>query len=181
MAPKNEKETILVYLSINLSQDNLKESPKQFKKLLQWIGKDSIKENQVYSGVISVIHESSYYVALSPYVTARLNLLDVSSNIQLLKKFKQNCFVGLKVTVAITSITKSSHRAIANRLIIENIASGHDHIDFSQNIDIDSVPNYIKAPVYQPGQEVLGIIRYGGCKRVPNPPAISIQLGKNIL
>ena len=134
--------------------------------MVHWAGTDAVHENELYSGVVVAILDTNYMIALSPYVIARLSILDISSQVDVVKNFKENCFIGLRVVVAVTYISSSAHRASCNRLMIENAASGQCNVDLSNSLKIESIPNSIKTPVYNSGQEIFGIIRIFGSRKV---------------
>jgi hypothetical protein len=108
----------------------------------QWMGKDCIKEGRLYAGVVTQHDNAKVTVALSPFVSSQISLVDISSDLDLLQKFKANCFIGLRLVVAITSFKTSPHRILAlSRVAIEAAASGQFYADLSNSISIESVPN----------------------------------------
>jgi hypothetical protein len=146
-------------------------------RMPQWMGKDCIKEGQLYAGVVTQRDSARVTVALSPFVSSHLSLVDISSHLDLLQNFKANCFVGLRLVVAVTAFKSTPHRVLAlSRVAIESAASGQFYADLSNSISIESVPNSFRSFTLKPGAVVTGMINLLGSSRISRPPAIQVQL-----
>ena len=67
-------------------------------------GPSSSSSSSTSSSSGSPIHRdvTGCIVSLSPYISARLHYLDVSSDLEVVRAFRDNCFVGQRVLVAVT-------------------------------------------------------------------------------
>lgn len=167
---------MLPYLETNNGHQVLR-----WSHMPQWIGKDTIKEGSLYAGVITQFDGVRATIALSPFVSGHINLIDISSSIDILNNFKLNCYVGLRLVVTVASVKTSPHRMVTlNRLTIESAATGQFSIDLSKNNTIDSIPNMQSSSTdTKPGSIVTGIINLTGSNKIPRPPAIQVQLANN--
>jgi hypothetical protein len=106
-----------------------------------------------------------------------MSVLDISSNRELVDKFKTNCYVGLRLVVAVTSVKKEPHRVVnLSRVVIENAASGQFSTDLTRSISVESIPNSSTAPSLKAGDLISGIIYPRG--NPIGPPALQVQLGR---
>jgi rRNA biogenesis protein RRP5 len=74
--------------------------------LVQWTGSGKVKEGGIYPAVIVRVEPLAAVVALSPYVQARLCYADFSANIEHVRAFAAHAYVGMKVVVAATKVSR---------------------------------------------------------------------------
>ena len=76
----------------------------KWSPMVQLWGKNAVRAHSVQAGVVTKIEDSRCVVSISPYISARLHFLDVSSEIAVARLFRERCFVGLRVVVAVTGV-----------------------------------------------------------------------------
>lgn len=125
----------------------------------------------LYAGVVTTLDHCSCIVSLSPYVTARLNYLDVSNDRKIVKLFRRKVFVGLRLVAAVVELqgvkAGKARCAIMNRACVEDIISGES---------ISRVPTAVAVsmqPHLTVGKTVLGMIDLKA-SFVPRPPAVMV-------
>ena len=189
-----KEDVLMVYMGLIANEDATATS---LRPLVQWGGKDRVLLHNVYTSTISSIASTHVIIAISPYISTKLNFVDVSSNVNVINHFKANCFVGQVVTVLVTSMDVEKKRVLVSRTIIEKLVSG-DSINSSLtkglsinilNSSKDAVPSVnllytnpkklfkvgslVAGLVNVPGEDSKG--QYGKV-RVLNPPAVSVIL-----
>lgn len=147
---KKEPETVnLVYLSL---EDNKGKGSKRNGKntpanqLLQWTGKNSVKVNCLYAGVITNVGPVSCTVSFSPYVKSTLSYLDVSTEASTVRKFAKGCFVGQRIVTMISRLEMNGNKNSIhiNRAVAETLVSGGSSVDLSTSREVseDVIENY---------------------------------------
>jgi ribosomal protein S1 len=152
----------------------------KWRRMIQWSGSDAIKKNMLYAGVVTSFNDIECVIALSPYITTKLNYLDVSNDTNIRKQFQNNCYIGMKVVIGVISINErnrndsnnKSSNLIVSRACVENYVSGVSIVDLSKNKQVS-----IDLPVIKSGELVSGIIDLSAGRRVANPPSIHVILG----
>jgi hypothetical protein len=144
----------------------------------QWMGKDIVKQGTLYAGVVTHFDDARVTVALSPFVSSQVSYVDISSDVELIKKLKANCFIGLRLVLAAIGVKTSPHRTLSlSRVAIESVATGQFYADLSTTISIDSIPNaQLTPPPLKSGAIITGLINFVGSSKIARPPAIQIQL-----
>jgi hypothetical protein len=152
--------------------------PAKWLNMPQWMGKDVVKQGTLYSGVVTHFDNARVTVALSPFVSSHLSYVDISSDLELIKKLKANCFIGLRLVVAAMTVKTSPHRTLSlSRVAIESVATGQFYADLSTLVSTDSIPNaQTTPPPLKVGAIVTGLVNFFGCSKISRPPAIQIQL-----
>lgn len=142
------------------------------------MGKDIVKAGILYPGVVTHIDSSRVTVALSPFISSQLSYVDVSSDVEIVKKFKANCFVGLRLVLAATAVKTSPHRTLSlSRLAIESVANGQFYADLSTLVSTESIPNaQCTPPPLKSGAIITGLINLFGCSKISRLPAVQVQL-----
>ena len=144
-------------------------------KLLQWSGKNAAREGSVHAGVVTKVDAASCTVQLSPYISAKMSHMDVSSEASLVKAFKRSCFVGLRVVVAIVQAggAHGSKRVVKiSRACAEQVASGRTSLDLTQLLpaELSTPPAELKV-----GDIVMGMLDLRAAW-TPRPPALVVSL-----
>jgi exosome complex RNA-binding protein Csl4 len=139
----------------------------------KFLFQSTIKPNCVYLGVIIEIHSLYCLVALGPFAKCQLFNIDVSSQVDSVQKFVNNCFVGQKIVVGVSSISSSNKKVIVSRSRIEKYLTNRS--DKPGDIVLAPLPNLC------PGSVVYGMLDLQGSSRTPQPPAISVFLGESRL
>jgi hypothetical protein len=148
-----------------------------FHRMVQAHGKDEIKCPSLLAVVLTKIEEVCCTVALSPYLTARLNFADVSTDAETVELFVRNCFVGMRLVVAVTQLTKEGSRIKnlrVSRAAIEGLISSADDV-FDVTRSRDKLDGVVTEPEYEEGQVVNAMLNLHNA-RVPKPPAIALSL-----
>jgi len=149
-----------------------------FHRMTQSHGKDELKCPSFHAAVVTKIEEVGVIVALTPYLTARLNFVDVSNDAELIELFAQNVFVGLRLVVGVTHLSKDGQKIRqirVSRAAIESFVTSPEglfDITKSRNKLNDGA---ISEPVFEEGQIVTAVLNLHNA-RVPKPPAISLSL-----
>ena len=181
----HSSESWIIYLAISSSSSAFasKEdaSKHAWRPMVQWRGKDGIKNNVPYSSVVISSDDTGCVVALSPYITGKLNFIDISSDIELVTKFKNHCFCGMKIVLAVLS---SSHGGDENvhmrqisvsRVVIENLVSGSVLLDLSKDRAVS-----VTSTQFKKGMVVNGIVDLFS-KRISCFPAIAVHLPGGVM
>lgn len=168
----------MVYLSLP-SQKKVKKnsSNNQWKRMLQWTGRESVKMNTLYAGAITAVHKSHCSVALSPYISANISILDISKDIKLVEKFRDYCHVGMKVICTVTELVTSrqKHSVSISRALVEDIASGSVHVDLTKTVSVD-VSEQVPSDKVSTGDVLLGVLDMSVTSHAKKPPAVSVIL-----
>lgn len=178
-------KSVIVYLGLvptnSKNPQKIDEASKKWCKMCQWTGNDGIKQNKIYAGVVTSFDELGCILSISPYISARLNLLDVSNDKSIVEKFRDGSFIGMKVVVAVCSVTLNdktqkdhfkSHVALS-RSLIEDQASGATMVDLSRG----SVVSFEKKVNLVKGKTLSGIVDLSIGAKVPQAPAFQILFG----
>lgn len=179
-AEKNKRIVVILAMlpSVGTNADK-----SRWRKLVQWKGRDAIKSGVLYAAVVTAIDRAKCTVAISPYISTTIGILDISSDISVATLFQDRCYVGMRLVVAVTSLTASSarHSITISRRVIENVASGSQIADLSKNIKADSVAGYAESGFdkqLKAGDVVHGVLDFRSSARVPRPPALAVMLGQ---
>ena len=158
--------------------ENKNEGYLPFHRMVQSHGKDELKCPSLHAVVVTKIEEVGCTVSLSPYLSARLNFVDVSSDPELIELFMRNCFVGLRLVVVVTSLSKEDTRIKKiqlSRSAIEALVNNAEE-QFSVTNSHDKLETLsISEPEYEEGQVVNAMLNLR-IARVPKPPAIALSL-----
>ena len=173
------KKRIVVYLSLLPTKRNDKGSDSnRWRRMLQWSGRESIKMNGVYAGAITAIHRSYCQIALSPYISANVSIVDISNDASLVEKFRDYCHIGMKVTCVVTEIITSRQKnsISVSRALVEDIASGSSLADLTKTITINISDKESSEGDFQCGDVILGVVDLSGYANAKKPPALSVTL-----
>ena len=175
---KDKAKRLVVYLSLppqKKSKKNVANS--QWKRMLQWSGRESIKMDTLYAGAITAVHKSHCQVALSPYISANISILDISKDVQLVEKFRDHCHVGMKLICTVTELITSRQKnsVSISRALVEDIASGSVSVDLTKTVNVD-VSQDASSDHTTPGEVLLGVIDMSVHSHAKKPPALSVIL-----
>ena len=156
--------------------------------LLQLYGKNAVKLSGVYAGCITKMEETGCTVSFSPYITTRLHFMDVSSDEEVVKMFKQRAFVGQRVLSQVTSFnldsknpSKTKPKGInISRATIEHRLSTTDSLSTICDAAIASPALQDGTATCAPGALTFGILDLRSFLqrgRIPRPPAFQVYLG----
>lgn len=171
-------QQVLVYLTLKSDSNT-----GVVRRMVQWKGKDGVKSNIVYPAVIASVEASGVVVALSPYVSTRVSLADISHHQEFIEKFRQFAAVGMQMLVCVTKVVSEGNSKTsieASRLPVEDfIGSGGDLAQFVHG----AAGNVKELPVntvttLKAGQTVQGVLNMQP-KRIRNPPAFVVHLPYN--
>lgn len=175
-----DNEVFIVYLRLSdKKQNNDTATSAKFHPMLQAHGKDELKVATVAPVYVTRINQATCTVALSPYITAELPIIEISKDRALIDLFHQKCFCGLRLLVAVTAVTKEDGKTTkvhVSRASIESLIEAHgtEEID-----DIQDKVNEIESEVnYEEGDIVVGTVNLFQSK-VPKPPAFVVSLRGN--
>jgi ribosomal protein S1 len=149
-----------------------------FHRMQQAQGKDELKCPSLHAAVITKLEDVSCIVSLSPYLTARLNYIDVSADSDTVEQFVRKCFVGMRLVVAVTQMSKDNNRiknVRVTRAAVEALLNDADNL-FDLTRSKSKLNDVALAdPEYEEGQVVNALLNLH-VVRVPKPPAISVSL-----
>ncbi len=161
-------ERISIEVQLALLQKDSKSTSYIPRPMVQWRGKNAVEKGGVYAGVVVDLRQASCSVALSPYVTTTLNYLDVSNEIEIVNTFRQKCFLGQRIVVAVIADPKSRGRRSfpVSRALIENLVSGASEVNLSNvtPISLDGLPTV------EVGQTVDGLVEVKDPMKFINRP-----------
>jgi hypothetical protein len=151
-------------------------------------GQGSVKLNSTYAGIVVSVGSGDdgddvyCMVALSPFVIGKLYYMDISSDIELVKSFKEKCFVGLRVIVAVVSIKSDDGYAyVFSRAVVESEINATNTTPLNQIFAKSSCSDDVDGNLPVVGSLVHGIIDLKS-KFVPRMPAVLVSLaGGNAL
>jgi ribosomal protein S1 len=147
------------------------------ERLLQHHGDNEISAPSIHQGVVTRINPGSCTVALSPYIATDLPFIEISNDAQLVRSFKDRCYVGLRVTVAVLSVSKEHKMPVIklSRAAIESLLkkAGDTKLDAFQGVE-KAVENY---GIVEEGSVTAGMINFA--QKVPRGPAIAVSLRGN--
>lgn len=159
----------LAYLTVVASSEN---SSSDYLNFIQWKGRHSVKEGQIYPAVVTKTSEVNCVVSLSPYVSTHLQLMDVSTNTTLIKKFKKKVYVGLSLFVCVTKLeTKGNSKfsLTVSRACIEN------HLTEGNTSIPPPIPSNSSIEI---GTVLFGILDLEHSTKSSRPPALTVWLGQ---
>jgi hypothetical protein len=142
-------------------------------------------------------------VALSPYLTSRLNFIDVSADAEVVEAFAKGCFVGQRLVVAVTQMVKEGNKIkqiTVSRAAVEAVANSADKLfdvtgsAYANTANAAAAPasasakaarqryseaqeqlTQYESPEYEEGQVVTALLNLCS-SRVPKPPAVVLSL-----
>jgi predicted RNA-binding protein with RPS1 domain len=192
-----DKDSMIIYLSLEGlglgADDDTSGSKKRkggdddrFTPMLQLFGKNAVQTNGLYAGCITKMEDTSCIVALSPYISSRLNFMDVSNDEQMVKTFMTRGYIGQRLVVQVTAFsfdTKDKDKRKPKGVTISRVGA-EKHITGEVTLSLSGVSGTAitagksKATKLEPGSLITGILdlksRY---PRVSRPPALLISLG----
>jgi hypothetical protein len=148
-----------------------------YHRMSQAHGKDELRCPSLLAVVVTKIEEVCCTVALSPYLTARLFFVDVSADAETIELFVRNCFVGMRLVVAVTQLVKENNRIKnlrVSRAAIEGLISSPEDL-FDVTKSRNKLDGAVAEPEYEEGQVVNAMLNLHNA-RVPKPPAIALSL-----
>ena len=154
--------------------------------MLQLWGKNSLVVYGTYAGCVTKMEETGCIVSLSPYISSRLNFMDVSKDEAVVKLFMQRASVGLRVVVQVNSFTyeaKDSTKSKPKGITVGR-ARIEDFIGAGGSLK-DACAKAIAAADSSSADVKLGSLVYGLLDlrshhqhhRVIRPPALQVALG----
>jgi rRNA biogenesis protein RRP5 len=125
------KDSIFVYVSIvqqhqrqqAASQAEDEHKTKIWRPLVQWQTFGRIQLHHIYAAAVSKIDKFSCMVALSPYISVKLNYMDVSSDPKIIQHFIEHCYIGQRVLVMVTALDAKRKHVQVRRIDIEAMVS----------------------------------------------------------
>jgi ribosomal protein S1 len=177
----DKTKRLIVYLSLPPQKKSKKNTASaHWKRMLQWSGRESIKMDTLYAGAITTIHKSHCTVALSPYISANISILDISKDISLIEKFRDYCHVGMKLICTVTELVtsnKQKHSISISRALVEDIASGSVHVDLTKTVTVDVPHEHAgSSDKMVPGDVMLGVVDMSAHSHAKKPPALTVVL-----
>ena len=175
------------------------------RPMLNWAGQGRVEAFNVYTGAITSVAATHVMLSLSPYVSAKLNFVDVSSNVNTISEFKDTCRVGQAVTVLVTTVDYNRRQILASRAIIEKRIlgfTGKTNAELENGLVVDISAEVVGKKDKKSGSDESGLHSLYACPRrlfkvgslVPalvytsvggaahrplNPPALSVLLPNN--
>jgi hypothetical protein len=179
---KEKSKRIVVILAL-LPSTGTNADKSRWRRLVQWKGRDAIKKDVLYAAVVTEVDRAKCTVALSPYIFTTIGLLDVSADTAVAMKFQERCYVGMRLVVAVTSLTANGprHSITVSRRVIENVASGSQIADLSKNIKVETVAGYAESGFdkqLKAGDIVQGVLDFRASARVARAPALAVMMGE---
>jgi ribosomal protein S1 len=143
------------------------------RPMVQWRGRDGVKCSTIHPAFVVNVEAVGVVVALSPYVSARLSFMDISSDLSMVQRFKDVCNVGMSMLVGVTKVSSDngkSHIEVSRAAIERYLPDSLDAIPKTAvELEVPAVP--------KAGAVVSGI--FDVSKRVRDMPAFTIHLAHN--
>lgn len=157
------------------------------RPLVQWEGSGKIQSGNVYAAAITHIHPLFVSVALSPFISGKFNMIDVSSDPAIVTRFRDHCFVGQRILVGVKNISSSSnsssssqgnqkstsHGVILSRHGLKDLLANSTEKELSKLRNISFCEE--KTSEWQVGKTVWGMLDLKSSS-VPRPPAVLVAL-----
>ena len=174
-----EKSTRIVVLLGTIPTVGSNSDKSRWRRLVQWKGREGIRNNVLYAAVVTSVDKAKCTIAISPYICCSISLMDISSDMAIVTKFRDAVCVGMRLVVAVTSLSSTgSKNFTVSRSVIERVASGSLTCDLSKNVKIDAVGGRAVGAPPKVGDVVQGVVDYRGIAKIHHPPAVAILLGK---
>lgn len=163
------------FVHLRLPQSNMAD---RGVPLIQSNGKGALASPSMHASVVTKIHPSSVTLALSPFLSAELSILDTSIDPNIVSSFTKFCFVGMRIVTAVTDVVKENNKIQkirVSRLPIESLIKHNAPLSTIQGtVAICDIA--LKDDLnFEEGQVVSGIIDLRR-KNIFNYPAIAVHL-----
>lgn len=149
----------------------------QFSQMLQAHGRNEIKCPSICAVVVTKVDSPNITVAFSPYISGTINVMDISTDKNVIDLFLKKAFIGLRLIVAVTDITKENNR-IRNlklsRVAVEKLVE-NDAPSFDLTRSNKEVSKLQSQPTYKAGDVVSAMVNLHNL-RVPRQPAVSLSV-----
>lgn len=176
----NAKDNFLIYLSL-ASFSSEKDDFAAFRPMPQPHGKDNIKCPGVYTAVVVRTEDTCCTVAITPYISSKLSYLDISNDVETIKVFKDKCYVGLKVVIAVVHMSKENNNIkhiTISRKAIEKAIPKKKSLSYEDANQKELLSEIVTSSEdLSEGDIVHGILNLKNS--IAKPPAFSVSLSNN--